>query len=77
MAGQSAPYSTNVTDYYAGSEGAFLGEASSGEYDVAQSPIVFPTMVVGGSSGILGTLSRYTDNTMSVSLGTEQVSRAT
>ncbi len=30
--------------------------------------------MVGGSSGTLGTLSRYTDSTMSVSLGTAQVS---
>jgi hypothetical protein len=32
---------------------------------------------VGGSSGTLGTLSRYTDSTMSVSLGTAQVSYST
>jgi hypothetical protein len=31
-------------------------------------------MVLGGSSGTLGTLSRYTNSTMSVSLGTVQVS---
>ena len=73
-AGQSGAYSTSVTDYFAQSDSAFLGEASSGEYDVAQAPIVFPTMVMGGSSGILGTLTRYTDSTMSVSLGTAQVS---
>jgi hypothetical protein len=69
---QTAPYSTSVTDYYASSDSAFLGEVSSSEYDVAQAPILFPTMVVG--SGTLGTLSRYTDSTMSVSLGTAQVS---
>jgi hypothetical protein len=73
-AGQSAPYSTSVTDYYAGSDGAFLGETSGSEYDVAQTPFVFPNSVVGGSSGTLGTLSRYTDSTMSVSLGSVQVS---
>lgn len=76
-AGQTSPYSTSVTDYYASSDSAFLGEASSNEYDVAQAPIVFPTMIMGGSSGTLGTLSRYTDSTMSVSLGTAQVSYAT
>jgi hypothetical protein len=69
---QTAPYSTSVTDYYASSDSAFLGEVSPNEYDVAQAPMVFPTMVVG--SGTLGTLSRYTDSTMSVSLGTAQVS---
>jgi len=73
-AGQTTPYSTSVTDYYASSDSAFLGEVSAGEYDVAQAPISFPTTVTGGSSGTLGTLSRYTDSTMSVSLGTAQVS---
>jgi hypothetical protein len=76
-AGQTTPYSTSVTDYYASSDSAFLGEVSASEYDVAQAPIVFPTMIVGGSSGTLGTLSRYTDSTMSVSLGTAQVSYST
>jgi hypothetical protein len=74
VAGQSGPYSTSVTDYYASSDSAFLGEVSGSEYDVAQAPLSFPTMVVGGSSGTLGTLTRYTDSTMSVSLGTAQVS---
>ena len=73
-AGQSSPYSTMVTEYYAASNNAFLGENDSSEYDVAQSPFEFPTMVVGGSAGTLGTVSRYTDSTMSVSLGTAQVS---
>lgn len=73
-AGQTTSYSTSVTDFYAVSDGGFLGEVSTTEYDVAQAPILFPTMVVAGSSGNLGTLSRYTDSTMSVSLGTVQVS---
>ena len=73
-AGQTSAYSTNVTDYYASSDSAFLGEVSANEYDVAQAPFLFPSTVVGGSSGTLGTLSRYTDSTMSVSLGTAQVS---
>jgi hypothetical protein len=76
-AGQTSPYSTSVTDYYASSDSAFLGEVSGSEYDVAQAPIVFPTMIMGGSSGMLGTLSRYTDSTMSASLGTAQVSYST
>ena len=74
VSGQSSPYSTSVTDYYASSDAALLGEVSGSEYDVAQAPIVFPAMIVGGSSGTLGTLTRYTDSTMSVSLGTAQVS---
>ena len=61
-AGQTTPYSTSVTDYYASSDGAFLGEVSANEYDIAQAPIEFPSTVVGGSSGILGSLSRYTDS---------------
>jgi hypothetical protein len=73
-AGQTTPYSSSVTDYYASSDGALLGEVSASEYDVAQAPILFPTTVMGGSSGTLGTVSRYTDSTMSVSLGTAQVS---
>jgi hypothetical protein len=73
-AGLSSPYSTMVTEYYAASNNAFLGENDSSEYDVAQSPFEFPTMVVGGSAGTLGTVSRYTDSTMSVSLGSAQVS---
>jgi hypothetical protein len=76
-AGQTEPYSTSVTDYYAGSDTAFLGEVSAGEYDVAQAPIVFPTTLVGEPSGTLGTLSRYTDSTMSISLGTVQVTYST
>jgi hypothetical protein len=76
-AGQTSPYSTSVTDYYASSDSAFLAEVSADEYDVAQAPISFPTMVLGGSSGTLGTLSRYTNSTMSVSLGTAQVSYST
>jgi hypothetical protein len=75
-AGQTSPYSTSVTDYYDGNS-AFLGEVSTGEYDVAQAPISFPSVVLGGSSGTLGTLSRYSDSTMSVSLGTAQVSYST
>lgn len=77
VAAQSSPYSTSVTDYYASSNSAFLGEVSANEYDVAQTPIVFPTMIMGGSSGTLGTLSRYTDSTMSISIGTAQVSYST
>jgi len=63
-----------VTDFYAPSSYAFLGELSSNEYDVAESPITYPDSVVGGSSGTLGTINRYTDSTMSVSLGTSQLS---
>jgi hypothetical protein len=75
-AGQSAPYSVSVTDYYATGDDAFLGETGSNEYSVAQAPFPYPATVMAGSSGILGTTSDYTDSTMSVSLGTTQVSYA-
>jgi hypothetical protein len=75
-AGQSAPYSASVTDYYAAGSGAVLGESTTQEYDVVQSPFTYPTSVVGGSSGILGTVSRYTDSSLGVSLGTTQISYA-
>ena len=72
--GQSAPYSRTVSDHYDPTTYALLGESSPGEYDVAQTPITFPATVTAGSSGTLGTLSRYTDNTLGVSLGTVQIS---
>lgn len=75
-AGQSTPYSVSVTDYYATGDYAFLGEAGSSEYDVAQAPFAYPTVVEVGSSGTLGTTSNYSDSTMSVSQGTTQVSYA-
>jgi hypothetical protein len=73
-AGQSANYASSVTDYYSSGAPTFLGESANGEYDVAQTPFNYPTMIDGGSTGILGTLDRYTDSTMGVSLGTIQVS---
>ena len=72
--GASSSYLRSVTDYYDPGIYALLGEASTGEYDVAQAPITFPTMVAPGSSGTLGTLSRYTDETLGVVLGTAQLS---
>jgi hypothetical protein len=66
---------TSVVDYYSGND-AFLGETSSVTYDVAQSPFTYPTMVVGGSTGTLGTISNYTDSTMSVSVSTTEVTYA-
>ncbi|HEY4446608.1 MAG TPA: hypothetical protein VGN30_20180 [Steroidobacteraceae bacterium] len=76
VAGQSAPYGASVTDYYAAGSGAVLGESAAHEYDVVQSPFTYPTSVVGGSSGILGTVSRYTDSSLGVPLGTAQISYA-
>jgi hypothetical protein len=75
-AGQAIPLSVSVTDFFATGNSAFLGENDGTEFDVAQAPITYPTSVVGGSGGALGTVSRYTDSTMSVSLGTAQLSYA-
>ena len=72
--GQSEAYSSSVSDYYDPTTYALLGETSDAEYDVAQSPITFPAMVMAGSSGTLGTLSRYADSTQGVALGTAQIS---
>jgi hypothetical protein len=72
VAGQSAPYTSTVVDAY-DSTTAFLGESTSSEFDVASAPITIPT-TVGTSATELGTLSRYTDSTRSVVLGTTQVS---
>ncbi len=74
--GASEPLSVNVTDYYATGDDAFLGETGTNEYAVAQAPFQYPTTVMAGSSGILGTTSDYTDSSMSVPLGTTQVSYA-
>lgn len=75
-AGQSIPVSQSVTDYYATSNSAFLGEVASGEYDVAQAQFEYPTSIQGGMSGTLGTILRYTDSTMSVPQGTAQTTYA-
>jgi hypothetical protein len=72
VAGQSAPYSSAVVSAYDGTTGALLGESQSHEFDVASAPISFPTTV--GPSVVLGTLSRYADDTQSVVLGTIQIS---
>jgi hypothetical protein len=73
VGGQSTPISQNVTAYYTSGSSEFLGQiAASGEYDVAEAPFQYPTSVEGGSTGYLGTTLRYTDSTMSVSLGTAQ-----
>ncbi len=75
VAGQPSPYSSSVVNAYEPGTAAILGDAQSTEFDVAQQPIMIPT-VVGTSVTMLGTLSRYSDSTMSVALGTLQVSVA-
>ena len=75
VAGQTSPYSFSVVNAYDPATAAVVGESQSTEFDVAQSPIMIPTMV-GTSVTMLGTLSRYSDSTLSVALGTVQVSVA-
>ena len=56
---QTQTYSSSLTTEHAPGPGGFLGEIVGVEYDVAQ---------------VLGTLSRYSDSTLSLSLGTIRVS---
>ena len=76
-AGQTAAIPTSVVaDFYATGDSAFVGETGTGEYVVAQTAFTYPTTVMAGSSGVLGTTSNYTDSTVGVALGTTQVSYA-
>jgi len=75
VGGQTSPYSSSVVNAYEPETAAIEGESHSREFDVAQQPIMIPT-VVGTSVATLGTLSRYSDSTLSVELGTVQVSVA-
>ena len=75
VAGQTSPYGSSVLNAYEPATAAIEGESQSTEFDVAQQPIMIPT-VVGTSVATLGTLSRYSDSTLSVALGTVQVSVA-
>jgi hypothetical protein len=65
-----------VEEFYATGNDAFLGDTGTNEYDVAQAAFTYPSSVVAGSSGMLGTTSDYTDSSMSTPLGTTQVSYA-
>ena len=75
VAGQKLAYSSSVVNAYEPTSGAILGESQSNEFDVAPAPISIPT-TVGTTSMLLGTLNRYSDSTLSVALGTVQVSVA-
>lgn len=75
VAGQTSPYSSSVVNAYEPSTAAIVGESQSAEFDVAQQPIMIP-MTVGTSVTLLGTLSRYSNSSLSVALGTVQVSVA-
>jgi hypothetical protein len=75
VAGQTSPYSSSVVNAYEPTTTSILGESQSSEFDVAQQPIMIPT-AVGTPITMLGTLSRYSDSTLSVALGTVQVTVA-
>jgi hypothetical protein len=65
-------YSTFVWDVSTNLVGMTLNDSSSNvlEYDVATSVVAFPSTITIGGSGSLATFNRYTDSTMSTSLGT-------
>lgn len=69
---QSSPYNSSVTDYYSSGVLTFLGETTTGEYDVAQAAFNYPVSLASNCTGTLGTLNRYADSTMAVALGTIQ-----
>lgn len=71
--GQSLPFDTKVTNAYDSAGAALLGMQQLNEVDVAQSPITFPKAVPLNATP-LGTMSRYTDATLSVVLGTTDLS---
>jgi hypothetical protein len=73
VAGQSSPYTSSVVNAYDSTTSAILGESQSSEFDVAPAPITIPAMV-GTSVTNLGAMSRYADQTLSVGVGTTQVS---
>lgn len=77
VSGQTEPLSTQVTNYYATGDSAFVGEVETSEYDVAQASITWPTSLTAGAGAALGTVLRYSDTTQSVSIGTAQLSYST
>jgi hypothetical protein len=74
VGGSSTPYTSSVANAYESSGiAAILGESQGTEFDVASAPIMIPSSV-GSTAVVLGTLSRYADSTLSVALGTVQIS---
>jgi hypothetical protein len=68
-----APYFSSETDY-SDPSGDTLIWSSSGDFDVAQSPFVWPSTISIGDTGVLGTFSAYSDDTMVLPIGTKTVS---
>lgn len=72
-AGVSSTYSWAVTSYYDPTSSALIGQTRANEYDVATVPLNFPNATVP-SSGVLGTLYRYSDSSQTTALGTIEIS---
>lgn len=68
VGGLQVPYASTGVSYTTTAHEP-LALSTAAEYDVAQAPFSYPSSVVVGSTAVLGTFSRYTDSTMSVSLG--------
>lgn len=73
VGGTSTAFSSGAVNAYDGATAAIVGQSQSTEFDVASAPITIPTSV-GMTPMVLGTLSRYTNSTLSVALGTTQIS---
>jgi hypothetical protein len=71
--GSSAAYDLIVVSAYDSATAAIVGQSQGTEFDVASAPIMIPSSI-STMPVVLGTLNRYTDNTMSVALGTIQIS---
>ena len=69
--GKTVAFSKTYTEYYNSSYQG-LGRSDSSEFDVVQTPYTFPANVTTGDSTSTATLNRYTDNTMTVPMGTIQ-----
>jgi hypothetical protein len=67
-----AAYSSSETDY-SDPSGDTLIWNSSGDFDVAQSPFVWPSTIAIGDAGTLGTFSAYSDDTLVMPIGTKVV----
>ena len=74
VGGHAGTLSGDRAVFYDAGSLAYLGELNSDpsntEFDIAGAPIMLPEIVTVGSLGELGTISRYTDTSMSVPLGT-------
>jgi hypothetical protein len=71
--GASGKVSGGYSTYLTGDH-RIIGRTDPGEFDIAQSPMTYPGVVAAGESGPLGTLLRYTDSTMSIPIGSDDVS---